>query len=81
MMWQLNVQVNVPRAAASSNGSSGSTTKLKKSLTKTKSMIPSLIPAPTRRLSLGANSSPGQTSSSRQSSSNTIVAKKRQNPK
>lgn len=36
MMWQLNVQVNVPRAAASSNGSSGSSTKLKKSLTKTK---------------------------------------------
>ncbi|XP_009110848.1 kinesin-like protein KIN-14H isoform X2 [Brassica rapa] len=80
MMWQLNVQVNVPRAAASSNGSSGSSTKLKKSLTKTKSMIPSLIPAPTRRLSLGANSSPGQTSSSRQSS-NTVVVKKRQNPK
>ncbi|KAL0697490.1 hypothetical protein Bca4012_053612 [Brassica carinata] len=80
MMWQLNVQVNVPRAAASSNGSSGSSTKLKKSLTKTKSMIPSLIPAPTRRLSLGANSSPGQTSSSRQSS-NTLVVKKRQNPK
>ncbi|KAF2616886.1 hypothetical protein F2Q68_00040535 [Brassica cretica] len=80
MMWQLNVQVNVPRAAASSNGSSGSSTKLKKSLTKTKSMIPSLIPAPTRRLSLGANSSPGQTSSTRQSS-NTVVVKKRQNPK
>lgn len=36
MMWQLNVQVNVPRAAASSNGSSGSSAKLKKSLTKTK---------------------------------------------
>lgn len=36
MMWQLNVQVNVPRAAASSNGSSGSSTKLRKSLTKTK---------------------------------------------
>lgn len=37
MMWQLNVQVNVPRAAASSNGSSGgSSTKLKKSLSKTK---------------------------------------------
>ncbi|CAG7900068.1 unnamed protein product [Brassica rapa] len=81
MMWQLNVQVNVPRAAASSNGSSGgSSTKLKKSLSKTKSMIPSLIPAPTRRLSLGANGSPGQTSSSRQSS-NTVVVKKRQNPK
>ncbi|KAL0651071.1 hypothetical protein Bca4012_093762 [Brassica carinata] len=80
MMWQLNVQVNVPRAAASSNGSSGSSTKLKKSLTKTKSMLPSLIPAPTRRLSLGASSSPGQTSSTRQSS-NTVVVKKRQNPK
>ncbi|CAN6901406.1 unnamed protein product [Brassica oleracea] len=79
MMWQLNVQVNVPRAAASSNGSSGSSTKLKKSLTKTKSMLPSLIPAPTRRLSLGASSSPGQTSSTRQSS-NTVVVKKRQNP-
>ncbi|CAH8357907.1 unnamed protein product [Eruca vesicaria subsp. sativa] len=80
MMWQLNVQVNVPRAAAASNGSSGSSTKLKKTLTKTKSMIPSLIPTPTRRLSLGANGSPGQTSSTRQSS-NTVVVKKRQNPK
>ncbi|KAJ0235945.1 Kinesin-like protein KIN-14H [Hirschfeldia incana] len=81
MMWQLNVQVNVPRAAASPNGSSGSSAKLKKSLTKTKSMIPSLIPVPTRRLSLGANGSPGQTSSSRQISSNTLVVKKKQNPK
>uniref|UniRef100_A0A1J3GQ14 Kinesin-4 n=3 Tax=Noccaea caerulescens TaxID=107243 RepID=A0A1J3GQ14_NOCCA len=83
MMWQLNVQVNMPRVA--SNGSLGSSTKLKKSQTKssrvveTKSMIPSLIPAPTRRLSLGANiSSPGQTSSRLH---NTVAVKKRQNPK
>ncbi|KAL1195370.1 Kinesin-like protein KIN-14H [Cardamine amara subsp. amara] len=68
LMWQLNVQVNMPRPA--SNGSSGSSTKLKKSQSKisrvaaeTKSMIPSLIPAPTRRLSLGAAiNSPGQAS-------------------
>ncbi|VVA90582.1 unnamed protein product [Arabis nemorensis] len=72
LMWQLNVQVNMPRVAAS--------TKLKKNQTKTKSMIPSLIPAPTRRLSLGAinsSSSPGQTSSRH----NTLVVKKRQNHK
>ncbi|ESQ35954.1 hypothetical protein EUTSA_v10006679mg [Eutrema salsugineum] len=81
LMWQLNVQVNMPRAA--SNGSLGSSAKLKKSQTKTsrvaetKSMIPSLIPAPTRRLSLGAINSPGQPSSRH----NTVVVKKRQNPK
>ncbi|CAH2038502.1 unnamed protein product [Thlaspi arvense] len=78
LMWQLNVQVNMPRAA-----SNGSSTKLKKIQTKTtrvaetKSMIPSLIPAPSRRLSLGATTSPGQTSSRH----NTVVVKKRQNPK
>ncbi|XP_010489762.1 PREDICTED: kinesin-like protein KIN-14G [Camelina sativa] len=80
LMWQLNVQVNMPRA--SSNGSS--TTKLKKTQSKisrvaaeTRSMIPSLIPTPTRRLSLGSNT-PGQTSSRHNS---TVVVKKRQNPK
>ncbi|CAA7053253.1 unnamed protein product [Microthlaspi erraticum] len=82
MMWQLNVQVNMPRVA--SNGSLGSSTKLKKSQTKTsrvvetKSMIPSLIPAPTRRLSLGAINLPGQTSSRHHS---TVAVKKRQAPK
>ncbi|KFK43213.1 hypothetical protein AALP_AA1G095200 [Arabis alpina] len=81
LMWQLNVQVNMPRAATS-NGSLGSSNKLKKNQTKSskeiKSMIPSLIPAPSRRLSLGAiNSSPAQTSSRH----NTVSVKKRQNPK
>ncbi|CAN8294841.1 unnamed protein product [Cochlearia groenlandica] len=83
LVWQLNVQVNMPRAAAT-NGSLGSSSKPKKTQTKTsrvsesKSMIPSLIPAPTRRLSLGsAMNSQGQTSSRQ----NTVVVKKRPNPK
>ncbi|CAD5312179.1 unnamed protein product [Arabidopsis thaliana] len=82
LMWQLNVQVNMPRPA-----SNGSSTKLKKNQSKisrvaaeTRSMIPSLIPTPTRTLSLGAAiSSPGQTSSRHNNS--TVVVKKRQNPK
>ncbi|CAE5956948.1 unnamed protein product [Arabidopsis arenosa] len=80
LMWQLNVQVNMPRPA-----SNGSSTKLKKNQSKnrvaaeTRSMIPSLIPTPTRRLSLGAISTPGQTSSRHNNS--TVVVKKRQNPK
>ncbi|KAG7653629.1 Calponin homology domain [Arabidopsis suecica] len=81
LMWQLNVQVNMPRPA-----SNGSSTKLKKNQSKinrvaaeTRSMIPSLIPTPSRRLSLGAISTPGQTSSRHNNS--TVVVKKRQNPK
>ncbi|CAL9214260.1 unnamed protein product [Arabidopsis halleri] len=81
LMWQLNVQVNMPRPA-----SNGSSTKLKKNQSKisrvaaeTRSMIPSLIPTPTRRLSVGAISTPGQTSSRHNNS--TVVVKKRQNPK
>lgn len=37
MMWQLNVQVNMPRVA--SNGSLGSSTKLKKSQTKSSRVV------------------------------------------
>ncbi|EOA37528.1 hypothetical protein CARUB_v10011730mg [Capsella rubella] len=86
LMWQLNVQVNMPRSASNGSLGSSTTTKLKKTQSKisrvaadTRSMIPSLIPAPTRRLSLGAINSPGQTSSRHNNS--TLVVKKRPNPK
>ncbi|XP_010528917.1 PREDICTED: kinesin-like protein KIN-14G [Tarenaya hassleriana] len=82
LMWQLNVQVNVPRVPNGSNPSllASSSKPMEKPQTRigraaeTRSMIPSLIPAPTRRLSLGTMTSPAQPQTS--SRQNTVMKKR-----
>ncbi|RID43596.1 hypothetical protein BRARA_I00447 [Brassica rapa] len=63
LLWRLNVQVNVPRVANKQSSANSKPKKVQTRTTKlseTRSLIPSLIPAPSKRTPNTVNSQPQQ---------------------